>query len=249
MKWDRLHDENGYSRLAVEAEWNELAADYVDIVTEFSRVPLPGFRPGKVPRNVIEKRFLREIIDDLAQRAAQHLGREAVREAGIEALGPVEAVEIECERDKPVHFQVRFYPMPEIELPELGGITIDSGDNDARDQLSLRLLELVPFEVPDALVRDELALDGIGGGEPGSMEWKAASDRIRLLLILKRIARQEGIEVDEKDVNRRIAAKAQEFGTTVKALYAELAQGDGMQRLKDMLLAESTLDYLLEQKH
>ena len=86
-------------------------------------------------------------------------------------------------------------------------------------------------------------------GEPGTAAWRAASDRIRLLLILKRIARQEGIEVDEKDVNRRIAAKAEEFGTTVKALHAKLTQGDGMQRLKDMLLAESTLDYVLEQKH
>ena len=249
MKWARLHNVNGYCRLAVEAEWNELAADHADIVTEFARVPLPGFRPGKVPRNVIEKRFLREILDDLAQRAAQRLGREAVREAGIEALGPVEAANIECERDKPVHFQVRFYPMPEIVLPELGSITIDSGDGDARDQISVRLLDLVPFEVPDEVVRDELALDGIDGGAPGSEEWKSASDRIRLMLILKRIARQEGIEVDETDVKRRIAEKAAEFGTTVKALHAELVQGDGMQRLKDMLLAESTLDYLLEQKH
>ncbi len=37
-------------------------------------------------------------------------------------------------------------------------------------------------------------------------------------VILKLIARQEGIEVEEADVNNRIAAKAEEFGTTKEAL-------------------------------
>jgi hypothetical protein len=52
--------------------------------------------------------------------------------------------------------------------------------------------------------------------------------------------------VDVADVQKRIAAKAVEFGTTPKKLQAELEQEDGMERLKDMLLAESTLEYLIE---
>jgi FKBP-type peptidyl-prolyl cis-trans isomerase (trigger factor) len=95
-------------------------------------------------------------------------------------------------------------------------------------------------------VRDELDLDGMGETAPGSAEWKVASDRIRLMLILKQIARQEGIEVDEKDVKARITEKAVEFGSTKELLQSELEQGGGMQRLRDMLIAESTLDYLLE---
>jgi hypothetical protein len=66
------------------------------------------------------------------------------------------------------------------------------------------------------------------------------------MVILKRIARQEGIEVDEGDVTRRIAEKASEFGTTIQGLRAELEEGGGMARLRDMLLAESTLEYLIE---
>ena len=71
-------------------------------------------------------------------------------------------------------------------------------------------------------------------------------DRIRLLLILKRIARQEGIEVDEVDVNRRIAEKAGDFGTSEKELKEELITAGGLDRLRDMLLAERTLEYLME---
>ena len=246
MKWEQRENDDGQRLLIVEAPWDDIAADFNDIVAQYARIPLSGFRPGKVPRPVIEQRFRREIIGDLEQRAAQRLGRDALREAGIETLGPVEAEDIKCDKGKPVRFNVRFHPLPEITLPDLASIRIDRRDNSARDQISLSLLELVPFNVPDALVRDELALDGIDGGEPGSPEWKAASDRIRLMLILKRIARQEGIEVDEKDVNRRISEKAKEFGATAAALQQELEQGGGTERLRDMLIAESTLDYLLE---
>jgi FKBP-type peptidyl-prolyl cis-trans isomerase (trigger factor) len=246
MKWEQIISNDGFHRLSVEADWFELAADYNDIVAQYAKVRLPGFRPGKVPRAVIQKRFEREIIDDLAQRAAQRLGREAVREVGVDPLGPVQAEEISCERDKPFRFQVRFYPMPDLELPDLGSLKIDADGADPRDQISVRLLELIPFEVPDELVKEELLLDGVDGADPGCPEWKAATDRIRLMLILKRIAQQEGIDVDEQDVNARIAEKALEFGVTKQSLQEDLAKGGGMQRLRDMLLFESTLEYLLE---
>jgi FKBP-type peptidyl-prolyl cis-trans isomerase (trigger factor) len=136
--------------------------------------------------------------------------------------------------------------MPKIDLPDISQLGTNDDCNDPRDRISLRLLDLVSFEVPDGLVKDELALNDIDSGEPGSAEWKAASDQIKLMLILKQIARQEGLEVDEADVNNRIAEKAGEFGTTKKSLQEELEQGGGMQRLSDMLIAESTLEYLVE---
>ena len=72
------------------------------------------------------------------------------------------------------------------------------------------------------------------------------AQRIRLMLILRKIARQEGITVDETDVSERISEKAGEFRTTKEALKKELEEGVAMARLKDMLLAESTLEYLTE---
>jgi FKBP-type peptidyl-prolyl cis-trans isomerase (trigger factor) len=220
--------------------------DYDSIVEEYSKVPVVGFRPRKVPWNIIEKRFQKEIIEELSRRSAQRLAREAVRKNGIEVLGPVEAEEIECAKGQTFRARLRFHPMPNIELPDITSLKIDDEGVNPRDQISVRLLELVNFGVPDKLVKDELDLDGIGDTPSGGAEWKAASDRIRLLLILKQIACQEGIEVDEADVNNRIAEKAKEFGTTITSLQKELEKGGGLQRLRNMLIAESTLDYLLE---
>jgi FKBP-type peptidyl-prolyl cis-trans isomerase (trigger factor) len=241
-----LGDENGYHRLSIEAPWSEITADYQEIVARYAKVRLPGFRPGKVPRAVIEQRFQKEIIADLSPLITERLGREAVREAGIEALGPLEAVDIECGTAKPFRAKLRYLPMPQFRLPDLADLKTDDDGTAARDRISHRLLELVPFEVPGELVRQELDLDGLAESTADSDAWTAAAERIRLMVILKRIARQEGIEVDETDVSKRIGEKAEEFGTTKGALQKELEEGGGMARLRDMLLAESTLGYLVE---
>ena len=248
MKWEhaKSESENGYRRLTVEANWSELSDDYETIVAEYAKVRVPGFRPGKVPRNTIEKHFERKIMDDLSRRSAQRLGREALREDGTEVLGPVEAEEIECAKGQMFRARLRFHPMPTIDLPDIDNLITDNEGADPRDQISLRLLELVSFDIPGDLVKDELDLDGVSEATPGSAEWKEASDRIRLMLILKQIARQEGIEVDETDVNTRIAEKAKEFGTTITSLRQELVREGGLQRLRDVLIAESTPDYVLE---
>ena len=47
-------------------------------------------------------------------------------------------------------------------------------------------------------------------------------------------------------VEQRIREKASEFATDPDVLRMELEKGGDRQRLKDMLLAESTLDYLTE---
>jgi FKBP-type peptidyl-prolyl cis-trans isomerase (trigger factor) len=230
----------------VTVPWDEVSSDYNDIVEEYSRVRIAGFRAGKAPRHVVEKRFQREIMDELSRRHGRRLGREAVSQAGTESVGPVAITDIECVKDKPFKFTVSFYPMPEVELPALDSFTSGDDSTDPRDMISKRLLEQVRFEVPDELTRAEVGSNISNDIDTQSPEWEAAADRVRLMLILKRIARQEGVEVDEADVERRIREKAVEFNVNPDTLKAELEKGGGRQRLKDMLLAESTLDLLIE---
>jgi FKBP-type peptidyl-prolyl cis-trans isomerase (trigger factor) len=241
-----MGDNNGRVALSVVAPWEQVAVDYEDVLGKYSGVGIAGFRAGKAPRHVVEKRFQREIMDELSRRHGSRLGREAVSQTGVEPMGPVEIADIECVKDKPFKFTVRFYPMPEIELPALDSFTIGDNGTDQKDMISQWLLEQVSFEVPDELIRAELDSSVSNDVKTQSMEWKAAADRIRLMLILKRIARREGIEVDEVDVERRIREKAVEFNVNPDTLKAELRKGGGRQRLKDMLLAESTLDLLID---
>jgi FKBP-type peptidyl-prolyl cis-trans isomerase (trigger factor) len=247
MKWEMVDQEDGYRPINVEVPWEEIAPDYNDILDDYARLKVPGFRPGKVPRPVVESRFRREIGEQLCRRSAQRLGRLALAEAGVEAAGPVEVSEVAWEKGQPLRFAARFFPLPEFELPDYPALQPkEQPVADPQGELSLRLLELVRFAVPDELVRSELASEGLSECQPASAAWQAAAQRVRLILILKRIARNAGIEVEESDVERRIEAKAAEFGTSPATLRADLDQGGGRTRLKDLLLAESVLAYLLE---
>lgn len=246
MRITHEDDDGERKTLRIEAPWSDIAADYQDLVARYARVRIPGFRPGKVPRPVIEHRFRKEILADLSALITERLAREATREGGIGALGPLEVTEIECDTGKPFCARIRYLPMPEFQLPDLAGLKTEDNGADARDRISRRLLELVQFKVPDEMVRMELELDGLGQSTPDSDAWAAATDRIKLMIILKKIAREEGIEVEETHVNNRIEEKAEEFGTSKDGLRQELAKGGGLERLKDMLLAESTLGFLME---
>ena len=176
MKITRLDDDGGRKVLQAEAEWAGIAADYDDIVSAYSRVQIPGFRPGKVPRSVIEQRLQKEILDDLSHNTAQRLCREALRESDDEAMGPIEIKDIMCAKGKPFRFTARFWPMPEIALPDFGSLVVQEGGSDPRDQISHRLLDLVRFTVPDDVVRAELGDEDTDIRSDGA-EWKAASDR------------------------------------------------------------------------
>jgi FKBP-type peptidyl-prolyl cis-trans isomerase (trigger factor) len=247
MKWEMVPQEDGLRRLQVQVPWEEIAPDYDDILKDYIRLPLPGFRPGKAPRQVVELRFRREIAEELTRRSASRLGRLALEQAQAEATGPVEVSEVEWKRGQTFRFTVRFFPVPEFELPDYRSLgPIDQEGEDPHGELSHRLLELVDLVVPEEMVRAELAFEGQPDGEPGSELWQAAARRVKLMLILKRLARQEGIEVEDADVEQRIQEKAEIFGTQAETLRAELEKGGGIPRLKDLLLAESTLEYLLE---
>jgi FKBP-type peptidyl-prolyl cis-trans isomerase (trigger factor) len=245
MKVEQSDDNDGRKVLQIEAPWAEIEADYRDLVSQYAKVRVPGFRPGKAPRPVIEQRFQKEIMEAFSARITERFSLEAVRETGVETLGPIEATEIDCTKGQPFRARVRYIPMPEIELPDLGSLAAGDDSLDPRDRISRRLLEEVAFDVPDELVQAEVGDDGNINAK-GSAAWEAASDRLRLMLILKRIARQEGIDISEEDVEKRIKEKAAEFGTDPDSLKSELQKGGGTTRLKEMLLAESTLEYLME---
>jgi FKBP-type peptidyl-prolyl cis-trans isomerase (trigger factor) len=243
---EQLDNYNGRTVLGVEVDWEEVAADYDDIVAECAELPTAGFRPGKVPRSIVEVRFQKRIAEDLFQRCAPRLGREAVSQFGARAAGPLELTDPECARGAPLRFTVRFIALPRFELPDYDMLRLPDGCEDPLSALSQRLLELVRMDPPDGLVKAELALDGDAGAAPGSDAWNAAADRVKLMLILKQYADREGIIIDESDVDNRIEAKAAVFDTSAEALRSELRQGGGMERLRDVLIAESTLEYLLD---
>jgi trigger factor len=104
---------------------------------------VPGFRPGKVPRAVLERR----IGGQLETAAAEELVEEAIREVMTDdALKPISQprfTNMEIAPDKAIKFQLSFEVLPEFELKEYVGLTLKKEEPTGFDaEFDRRLEEL-----------------------------------------------------------------------------------------------------------
>lgn len=88
------------------------------------RVRLPGFRKGKVPAGVLEKRFGAAIEQETVERVIGEAYKEAVKQKGLRPItqGAVENVEYQAGTD--LIFRVDLEVRPEIDLKRIGGFTL-----------------------------------------------------------------------------------------------------------------------------
>jgi FKBP-type peptidyl-prolyl cis-trans isomerase (trigger factor) len=237
----------GKMRAAIEAGWEEVGPDYEDLLLEYMKLPVPGFRPGRAPRERVEKEFETPLLDDTTARSVRRISRKALDSRGIRATGPLAISAISIERGGAFSFTAEFTELPEFDLPDYTAIPLGAdSDSGMRDEISAFLLENTEIEVPDEMVRQELSFDGLQDTDKAGGEWSGALARVRLLLILGAIARQDGIEVDDRDVEERIAQIAEANGTDTASLKKHLILTGGFSRIGSFLLAEMTLDYLIE---
>jgi len=237
----------GRKRAVVETAWEEVRPDYEDLLSEYAELPVPGFRPGRAPRARVEKEYSAALLDDTAARCVRRISRGALDSEGITTTGPVAITDISIERGEGLSFTAEFTELPEFDLPGYASIPVGSeSDGGMRDEISFFLLENTDVKVPEEMIRQELSFDGLESSEPGGDEWNGALSRVRLLLILGAIARREGIEIDDRDVEDRISRIARENGTDPAVLRKHLIRTGGLSRIADFILAERTFDYLIE---
>jgi trigger factor len=86
---------------------------------------LPGFRKGKIPASVMEKRFGKAIEQETLERLMGEAYREAVKQEGLQPItqGSIDKVEYDAGSD--LVFDVAFDVRPEVELNRIGGFTVN----------------------------------------------------------------------------------------------------------------------------
>jgi len=90
-------------------------------------ISLPGFRKGKVPRKLIEKKFGDAIIQEVKEGLVQDAFTKAIDDHNIDPVDDPElnAKEIEIERGAPLEFEFSMETRPEFELGEYKGLEIE----------------------------------------------------------------------------------------------------------------------------
>ncbi len=89
---------------------------------------VPGFRRGKAPRQLLERRFGTTVRNETKNRLIADAYAKAVEEHGIQPVGEPEPTEptdtLELEAGKPLSFAIEVEVVPSFELPDLEGIPV-----------------------------------------------------------------------------------------------------------------------------
>lgn len=88
------------------------------------QVRLPGFRPGKVPMNVLRQRFGSSVLAEVVEGAVRDKSSELVQDRGLRPASQPKVEVTAFAEGKDLEFDLAFEVLPEIEQPDLKAIKL-----------------------------------------------------------------------------------------------------------------------------
>ncbi|RKY25590.1 MAG: trigger factor [Planctomycetota bacterium] len=87
-------------------------------------VDVPGFRKGRVPRSLAEKRFGKQINEETGKKISTDAFLEVVKDKEMDTIGQPHFGEVKLEPGRPLTFDVTVYIKPSVELDEYKGMPL-----------------------------------------------------------------------------------------------------------------------------
>ncbi len=162
-----------------------------------------------------------------------------------------------------------FKSLEEIRLRIREGMEAErkhAAEHEAKDKLVAELVKRSEFEVPEALVERQidvrlerglraLAAQGMKAEDIKKMDLnrlrvgqrEQALQEVKASLLLDKIAEEEKIEVSDEEVNGEIDALARQSKQTPDAIRARLTRDGALDRIRNRIRSEKTLDFLYRQ--
>ncbi|HEY9173342.1 MAG TPA: trigger factor [Verrucomicrobiae bacterium] len=130
--------------LRIEIDAEAVTAAFDAMVNEFRKeANLPGFRPGKAPRDMVAKRYEKEIADEVRRKLLSENYRKAVEEQKLDVLGVPDIEEIQFGRGQAMLFAATVETAPEIQLPEYKGLPAKREIRSVTDEDVARALDVL----------------------------------------------------------------------------------------------------------
>jgi len=111
----------------VTAGADEVRTDYDRALQSVARVArVPGFRPGKAPEKLVERRYAKPISDEARDHLVSRLYREALTSEGITPVAIVNVGAVEFSKNEGISFDVTLDVAPEFKLPKYKKMSLES---------------------------------------------------------------------------------------------------------------------------
>lgn len=127
-----------------------------------SKISIPGFRKGKVPRQMVEKMYGAEIFyDDAANALLPKAYSEAYDECGLDIVSQPKIDIVQIEKGKPFIFTAEVATKPEVTLGEYKGLKVDKVSNRVtQKEIDAKLQEEAEKNARTITVEDRPVQDG-----------------------------------------------------------------------------------------
>lgn len=128
--------EKNMAKLTVEVPAEEVEAALQNAyLKNRKQISVPGFRKGKVPRQMIEKMYGPEVFyDDAANALIQKAYPQAADECELEIVSRPTVDIVQLEKGKPFIFTAEVAVKPEVTLGQYKGIEVEKVDTTATDE-------------------------------------------------------------------------------------------------------------------
>jgi trigger factor len=142
-------------KLSIEVPPEQVQAELGRAYAQLGRqVRLPGFRPGKVPRRILEQKFKGEVEDDVARRLVERAYLSAISEHHVDAVGAPQLTPVRLDQEKPFAFEARVEVRPKVEPRDYRGLVLkrvqaavtDAEVDERLEAMRQRVARLEPVE-------------------------------------------------------------------------------------------------------
>ncbi|EJM2419973.1 trigger factor [Staphylococcus pseudintermedius] len=153
--WKKKEGNEGLLQVSVPAEEVDKALDqaFKKVVKQLN---VPGFRKGKVPRQIFEQRFgvealYQDAVDILLPKAYS----EAVQETGINPVDQPEIEVTQIEKDQPFTFDATVIVEPEVQLGDYKGLEIEKQNTEVTEDEFNKAVEQRLDAMTDMVVKED----------------------------------------------------------------------------------------------
>jgi trigger factor len=213
----------------------EVSEVFGQVIAKIAKqVKLPGFRPGKAPKNVLMSKYQREIVSEVAQSLVERHFWNAAAAAGTQPISNPALEKADLREGVDGSFKALFDVAPEVQVPEYKGLNVgkkkrlidEAAVEEHLEGLRERAAKLVPVDGETAtglFATFDIKV------KPQSMKGQSYTDQVIQLDESRPFDKEVlGMKLDEHrafnldvpadDPNRNIAGKKVHYEVTLKDL-------------------------------
>jgi trigger factor len=122
-------------KVSVEIPEDEVAKEVDSIYKDLGKkAKIKGFRPGKVPKNILERYFKDYVKSEAIQKLIEETYPKAISEIHLEPVSPPVVEPGEFEGGKPFQYSAVIEVKPDIQLGEYTGLKIEGKKEEVKDE-------------------------------------------------------------------------------------------------------------------